>query len=456
MLFQRLKTPGLAHHSYVLECGPGEVIVVDPRRDIFEYLALARAAEANIAYVLETHRQEDFEYGSAALAELTGARIVTGAHALFGRSDVRLREGEALEIGATRIVVLETPGHTPESVCYAVYREDAGGKCWGVFTGDTLFVSETGRTDLSDPSRTAQNAGLLYDAVHAKLAPLGEQALIFPAHGSGSACGGNIAERDDSTLGIERATNPVFTRTRADFIAHKVSEKLPRPPYFSHMERVNLEAGRPLKWPPLAKMLPPQEFDQRMREGVVIDTRPPDAFAAAHVPGAYNVWLGGLATFAGWIADETAKIFLVVPSPQTVEDAILSLARIGIDNIEGVLAGGIANWREQGLPISETPTLSAEQAAKWREEDKVPILDVRDQHEWEEGHIPGALHTYVGELERQPPRLPKDRPLVVHCSVGNRSGVAVSMLERQGFTRVYNMLGGMKAWRSLALPVERP
>jgi hydroxyacylglutathione hydrolase len=388
---------------------------------------------------------------------VTGASIVTGEHELFGRSDLRLKDGAQLKAGNTRFVALHTPGHTPESVCYAVYREDAGERCWALFSGDALFVGETGRTDLADPARTAQNAGLLYDALHAKIAPLGDQALLYPAHGSGSACGGNIAERDESTLGIEKGTNPAFTKSREEFIRHKLSEKLPRPPYFRHMEKVNLEGGRPLPSLQRVALLPPREFERSSKLGIVVDTRSPDAFASAHIPGSYNVWLGGLATFGGWLADEGTPVFLVVDAPGEVETAVLSLARVGIDSISGVLAGGIAEWREQGLPIAEFGTTSAREAAQWKKRGEALMLDVRDEHEWSEGHIPGALHVYVGHLEDSLGELEpaKGKRLVVHCSVGNRAGLAASMLHRHGVGNVYNMLGGISAWRSLNLPLER-
>ncbi|HEX7587574.1 MAG TPA: MBL fold metallo-hydrolase, partial [Anaerolineae bacterium] len=232
MFFQRLKTPGLGHNSYVLGCGDGLAVVIDPRRDVDDYLRLARKNGLSIAYVLETHRQEDFEFGSRTLAQMTGAKIVGGNNALFGEMDAKLEDDEELKVGTTRFVALETPGHTPESMSYAVYVKDAADKCWGVFTGDALFVGDTGRTDLPDPAKTGENAGILYDSIHRKIAPLGDQTLLFPAHGAGSACGGNISERDDSTLGIEKGTNAVFCKSRRDFVAYKLAEKMARPPYF--------------------------------------------------------------------------------------------------------------------------------------------------------------------------------------------------------------------------------
>lgn len=455
MFFQRLKTPGLGQNSYILGCGDGLAVVIDPRRDVDDYLRLARENDLSIAYVLETHRQEDFEFGSRTLAQMTGARIVSGSGAQFGETDVKLEDEEELKVGTTRIVALETPGHTPESMSYAVYVKDSGDKCWGVFTGDTLFVGETGRTDLSDPEKAGENAGILYDSIHAKIAPLGDHTLLYPAHGAGSACGGNISERDDSTLGIEKGTNPVFSKSRRDFVAHKLSVKMARPPYFLHMEEVNRLPGRPLKWPSTFQVLQPSEFQHRMEEGLVIDTRSPEAFAAAHIPGAYNIWLDGVPAFGGWVADENTRIFLVADGREAMEFAVMSLARIGIDSVAGILAGGMEGWRDEGLPIESIATTSASETANWMQEGRVHVLDVRDEYEWDEKHIPGAVHHYVGHLEDTLPQLPKDSDIVVHCNVGHRSGVAASILKRNGFTRIHNMLGGITAWENLGLPLEK-
>lgn len=454
MFFQRIKTKGLGHNAYVLGCGAGLAVVVDPRRDVDEYVRIARDNQLRIAYVLETHRQEDFEFGSRNLADLTGARIVAGTHALFGTADVRLADSEVLTVGSTRLVALATPGHTPESMCYAVYPGDTGNTCWAVFTGDTLFVGDTGRTDLTDPALTGDNAGLLYDSVHARLAPLGPQALLLPAHGSGSACGGNISDRDDSTLGIEQATNPVFTRSRQQFIDLKVGEHLPRPPYFRHMEQVNLAGGRALPGAKHELVLDPEQFNARVKDGILIDTRAPDAFAGAHIPGSYNIWLNGLSTFGGWIADKNDAVLLVVEQPAQVATAVAALARVGIDGVAGILVKGVEAWRESGLPIDSLGTTSAEQVAQWMAHGPLYVLDVRDDMEWEEAHIPGANHVYVGLLEEQLPQVPKDSRIVVHCSVGNRSGLAASILRRHGFTDVYNMLGGLTAWKNKKLPLH--
>ena len=455
MFFQRLKTPGLGQNSYVLECGDGLAVVIDPRRDVDDYLHLARGNDLSIAYVLETHRQEDFEFGSRTLAQMTGARIVGGNHPLFGETDVKLEDNEELKVGTTRFVALATPGHTPESLSYAVYVEDAGGKCWGVFTGDALFVGDTGRTDLPDPDKTGENAGILYDSIHRKIAPLGDHTLLYPAHGAGSACGGNISERDDSTLGIEKGTNPVFTKSRRDFVAHKLTERMARPPYFRHMEEVNLLPGRPLMWPSAFQILQPGEFQHRMKEGLVIDTRSPEAFAAAHIPGAYNIWLDGVPAFGGWVADENTRIFLVADGLAAMELAVMSLARIGIDTVAGILANSMEGWRDAGLPIESIATTSAPETANWMQQGGVHVLDVRDEYEWNEKHIPGAVHRYVGHLADNPPPLPRDAEIVVHCNVGNRSGVAASLLKRSGFTRIHNMLGGIAAWEKLGLPLEK-
>lgn len=454
MLFERIKTPGIAHVSYLIG-DSREAAVVDPRRDVDEYLEVARQHGHALRYVIVTHRQEDFELGAAELARRVGAKVVTGRHELFGHGDLRLGPGEELRVGRLRLRALHTPGHTPESMSYAVFAPEQPDKAWGVFTGDTLFVGETGRTDLSDPRRTAENAALLWDSVHQQLAPLGDQTLLFPAHGAGSVCGGNIAERDQSTIGLERTYNPVFTSPKQAFARRKAQEGMPRPPYFSHMEEVNLGGGRPLRREPTAvPLLDAKAFASEMGQALVIDAREPEAWAGGHIPGSLNIWRAGLPMFGGWVTEPSSRVLLVVPRPEDTDDAVLALARIGVDGVEGVLAGGFAAWRDAGLAIETTATISPRALAKDLE--RVAVLDVREPSELEEtGAIPGAINVYVGHLEERLPEVRRrleDVPVAVTCSVGHRAGLAVSILRKHGLTRVMNLLGGMTAWSALKLP----
>lgn len=457
MFFQRIKTPGLAHVAYLLG-DEGEAVVVDPRRDVDEYLELARNQKLTIKYVLETHRQEDFVIGSMEIAEKTGAKIVSLDHPLFGHSDIRLRDGEELKLAGFTLRALHTPGHTPESTCYAVYLKDLPHVAWGVFTGDTLFIGETGRTDLTDPKKTRENAAILYDVIHEKLVPLGDQTLLFPAHGSGSVCGGNIAERDQSTIGLERASNPVFTKTRDEMIEGKLTERIPRPPYFKLMEKVNLRGGAPVaKKMDQVPLLQPKKFAGESKQGVILDAREPEAFAGGHIPGSYSLWKGGLAVFGGWLLDQTTPVYLVLAEMSHLKDALFALARQGADEVAGVLAGGFEAWRDAGLPIEHSGTISPRELSESL--DRYVVLDVRDDSEFEsEGHIAGAAHLYVGyldtHLERVQKALASKDTVVTVCSVGHRASLAASILKRRGY-RVKNLLGGMTAWQKLGLPVEK-
>jgi hydroxyacylglutathione hydrolase len=458
MFFQRIKTPGLAHNAYLLG-DKEQAILVDPRRDIDDYLKIARENDLLIKYVVETHRQEDFVIGSKEVAERTGAKIVSLDHSLFGHSDIRLADGEKLTIGGLVLQALHTPGHTPESTCYAVFLSKIPDRAWGVLTGDTLFIGETGRTDLTDPKKTREHAGMLFDAVHAKLAPLGDQTLLWPAHGSGSVCGGNIADRDESTIGLERPCNPVFTKPRSEFVEAKLRERIPRPPYFSLMEKLNLKGGIPVaKQPAAVKMLDAKKFASESKQGIVFDGRDPEAFAAGHIPGSYGLWLEGMAIFGGWLANQTAPVFLVLNEISQLEKAVLSLARLGVDAVEGVLAGGFDAWRDAGQPIAMSGTIAPRELDDTRKDHIV--LDVRDDTEFEEeGHIPDARHLYVGYVEehlgRLEPEVPTQARVVLVCSVGHRAGLAASMLQRNGYKHVTNLLGGMTAWNKLELETKK-
>lgn len=454
MFFARIKTPGIAHNAYILG-SKGIAVVIDPRRDVDEYFQIARKNKLQIKYVLETHRQEDFVLGSDQIREVTKAQVVSGKHKYSAHSDIYLDDDESIEIGDLTFRCLYTPGHTPESVSYACFMKEKPSSAWAVFTGDALFIGEAGRTDLPDPDKTAENAAILYDSIQNKILPLGDQTLLYPAHGSGSVCGGNIADYDESTIGFERTYNPAFLHSKDQFIEDKVKERIPRPPYFRLMEKLNLRGGIKLsKNHEAIPTLTPKDFEREHKRGIVIDTRLPEAFAGGHIPGSYSIWLEGLPVFGGWIADDELPVFLVLEKPEDLKNAFLSLQRIGVDNISGVLAGGFEAWRDAGLEIQMSGTLSV--MSESLQHGVMPILDVRDITEFEEGHIKNSKHAYVGflpEMENIKNQIDPELPLVVTCGVGHRASVAVSILLRKGYKNLYNLLGGTTAWKKLDMPL---
>jgi len=454
MKLRRFETPGIAHFAYLL-ADEGVGVLVDPRRDVDEYLDVAREMGVRVDYVLETHRHEDFVMGSTHLAERTGAKVVNGQHDCFGRGDLRLVDGDTFSVGSLTLEALHTPGHTPESMCWVVRTEETPDQAWGVFTGDTLFFGGTGRSDLPDADRAVENAGRIHDAVHEKLAPLGDATLVLPAHGPGSVCGSGMAARPLSTIGAERRYNPVFLRGREEFAKAKGAERLPRPPYFRRMEELNLRGGRAPWSASEVPLLSPGQLAERPADATLIDTREPEAYAGAHVPGAYAVWMGGLPIFGGWIASHEDPVYVYTSSPEEIDAALLHLMRIGIDDVRGVLRGGFSSWRGSGRPMASSGAVFPKRLAETR--DEVTLLDVREPDEFAGGHIEGARNVYVGHLESKLDELglEKDAPIVVTCGVGHRAAVGVSVLERAGFRDVRNLLGGMKAWMALDLAVAR-
>lgn len=450
MIFETFKTPGIAHNSYLL-ASSNKGIVIDPRRDIQVYLDSASEHGISIEFIFETHRQEDFVMGSKALKEATNAKIVGSDHENFSHCDIQLQDWEFMKIEDFKIQALHTPGHTPESLCYAFYQKDKE-ECWAVFTGDTVFIGDTGRTDLPGKEKTAKNAALQFDVIHDKILPLGPQTLLYPAHGAGSVCGKNIADFDASTLGFEKTYNPVFTLTRKEFIEHKVHERIPRPPYFRQMEKLNLEGG--LETSRLAPIfLAPKVFADKSKNGVIIDTRLPEAFASAHLPNSYSIWLEGLPAFAGYLLGPETPIYLVLEREEDAEKAITHLSRIGLDNVCGILKN-FESWRNAGLDYESASVISPRELQQNLND--FFILDVREITEYEDqGHIPGATHVFVGDLSRVMDKIPKDKSIVVTCGVGHRASFALSILQRSGRKSIYNLIGGMRAWTTLNLPVTK-
>ncbi len=454
MIFHRLKSEGIAHNSYIIGSGR-EAAVIDPRRDCEVYLDLARQHGLKIRSIFETHRNEDYAIGSTELRQRTGAEIYHGP-GLQWKYGVTLGDGQEFGIGRLRLKALHTPGHTDESMSYVVTDDTAIQVPLLVFTGDALFVNEIGRTDLYGREEAPRLAGCLYDSIFNKLLPLGDGVIICPAHGAGSVCGKNIANRDESTIGIEKTRNPwLKIKNREEFIKIKTTERLERPRYFRQMEIYNLEGPPLLGNLPSPEPLTPAQFIERMERGaVVVDTSFPPAFGGAHIKGAYSIWLDGLPAFGGWVLPYDKPILLVPESNRDIETAVRHLVRVGYDQIEGYLYGGIEEWYDTGYPIEQLPLLSVNELhERLSKQDDIVVLDVREEDEWEEGHLEGATRIYVGQLEEKLDDVPRGKEIAVMCTVGHRAGMASSILLREGFKGVHNILGGVGAWIKAGYPV---
>jgi hydroxyacylglutathione hydrolase len=452
MIFERIKSEGIAHNSYLIG-SKSDAAVIDPRRDCQIYVELAQQHGLKIKHIFETHRNEDYVIGSLELNNLTRAEIYHGP-GLEWKYGNTLRDSQEFQVGGLGLTAIHTPGHTDESMSYTVTDFSSGEATVMVFTGDALFVGDVGRTDLYGPKEASRLASNLYDSIFNKLLPLGDGAILCPAHGAGSVCGLNIANRDESTLGIERAQNPLLQKGRDDFIKYKMAEQPERPYYFRRMEKYNLEGPPLLGCMPLPSPLTPTEFQEGIAKGaVVVDTSEPAAFGGAHIKGAYSIWLEGLPVFAGWVLSYDTPILLVLEDQSHLERAVRYLIRAGYDQITGYLKDGTEGWYNAGFPTESLPLLSVHQLKdKIDRGEELLVLDTRGQDEWDSGHIKGSLHIYVGHLEQRLAEVPRDRPVAVICNVGHRAGLGASILLRAGYQDIYNVLGSVKAWVAAGFP----
>jgi hydroxyacylglutathione hydrolase len=453
MLLQTVKSEIVSHLSYIV-ASKGEAFVVDPRRDCDVYVDIAQGWGAQIRHIFETHRNEDYVIGSIELARLTGAKIHHG-QGLPWKYGETLRDGEEFKIGLLRVTALHTPGHSPDSTCYTLYDSESGDKPVLVFTGDTLFVGDVGRTDFLGAENTAMMSGKLYDGLHGKLLPLGDGVVVLPGHGYGSVCGGTIGEREISTIGAERAMNPMLRLSREHFIARKVGERHETSPYFKVMERYNLE-GPPIPGHvPVPPALKPSEFKAAVARGApVIDTRLPPAFGGAHIAGSYSLPPTRLSN-AGWVVPVEMEVLLVVDDAEALDYAVRNLYRMGYTNFAGYLAGGLEAWYKEGNPLSTVELIGCQQLKDMTEKEKPVIVDVRRYSEWDEGHIEGAKHIYLGRLPERLGEIPTDKPVVLQCKTGTRSSFAASILLKAGRKQVYNLLGGIDAWKKLGYTLTK-
>ncbi len=453
MFLEMLRAEGLAALSYVI--GDGEhAAVIDPQRDCERYIDIAHRNGARVSHIFETHRNEDYVVGSLDLAGRTGAAIHHGRNFDFDYGE-GVGDRTEFQLGDLRLVVLETPGHTDESISIVAYDTAfSADEAVAVFTGDALFIGDVGRTDFY-PDRAEEVAGLLYDSLHRKLLPLGDQVLLYPAHGAGSVCGSGMASREFSTLGYERQHNPRLQLSRDEFIDYKVNEHHYQPPYFREMEQANKE-GRRLTARPTPKPVGAEQIAEAMSAGLVlVDVRSPEAVCGAHIPGSLAIPLPMLSAFAGWYLPYDRPLGLVVHDYQELETAVRHLLRLGFERIEVFLDEGLHAWEISGRDYDTIPAIHARELKQRIESgDEFTLLDVRSLDEWRQGRLPGAVHIYVGELDQKREQVPADRPIVTFCGSGQRALVAASVLKQKGFEDVAVCLGSMAACRAIGCPIQ--
>ena len=466
MIFKQFYLPCLAHASYLIgDEAAGTAAVIDPQRDTDHYIAFAAEHRLTIRHVFLTHLHADFVAGHLELRDRVGATIYLGAAAKAGYAFTPLHDGQAVEFGNVRLKILETPGHTPESISILVYdlRADAAADAppCAVLTGDTLFIGDVGRPDLraSLGWSAVDLGGMLFDSLHHKLLALPDQSLVYPAHGAGSLCGKSLSKETFSTLGEQRRSNYALQpMSKEAFIQVVTADQPDAPAYFTYDAVLNSEE-RPTLDQTLAHVNPMTLDDVLALQEVgaqILDTRDAGEFAAAHLKGSINIGLGGqYATWAGTVLDREHPI-VIVADPGRENEAATRLGRIGFDHVVGYLQDGLHSLQSRPELTATTERISAPFAAELLASGQPPLaVDVRTPRERLQKNIAGSVSVPLNHLAENLEALPKDRSLLVYCAGGYRSSLAASLLQRAGFNRVSEIAGGIVGWETANLPVEK-
>jgi glyoxylase-like metal-dependent hydrolase (beta-lactamase superfamily II)/rhodanese-related sulfurtransferase len=439
----------------------GVAAVIDPQRDVDIYLDAATSKNWRIEYIIETHLHADFVSGHRELAERTGAQIYLGAGSGAEFTHVAVKDGDEIQFGQCRLRLLHTPGHTLESICILMNDRGDPARPAAVFSGDTLFVGDVGRPDLSPTHTPQQLAALMYRSIHEKLLPLPDDTEIFPAHGAGSLCGRQMSSESSSTIGKQRQSNyALLARTTEEFV-HLLTDNLPaRPEYFARDADLNRCGAAPLSDLLRLPALTAPEVRRLQNEGaIVVDTRPAMQFAVAHVPGSVHIALTGqYASWAARILGLDTPLIIVGEDPEHVRESQMRLARVGIENVAGYLAVGVAGWIENGFELDYIPQITVQDFVELRnqEPDRIAVLDVREPGEVASGVIENSLAIPLGKLGSRLAELNRKKLLVVHCKGGYRSSIATSILQRAGFRDIANLIGGFDAWKAAGLAYVLP
>ncbi len=458
MYFNQIAVSGLGCFSYVIGCpGAKAMAVVDPKRDVQDYLDISREEGMRITHIFNTHVHADHVSGDQELRSATDADIYIHESAPVEYRHKDLADGDVFEIGAAKIQVLHTPGHTPNAVSLLVTDTVRSPDPQMLLTGDLLFVGDIGRPDLAGEEILEEQIKNLYHSLYVKLSDYPDHLEVFPAHGEGSLCGRGMSAKKSSTLGYERRANPMLRFPSFDAFRTEVMAVFPvRPKSFSHIIQTNLKGAPTLDACPMDKRLDPQQFEEMMAHGAkIIDVRNSAAFGGFHIPGSINIGFEKqLANWVGMVVDPHSEIILVVDEPGDYDRMVTELHRIGYDLIFGYLSGGIMAWLMSGRPVDQLEQTSPQQLAERLKKGGIRIIDVRMPSEWESGHIEQAEHFPLSEiLENRLPAAKRDEELVVQCRSGYRANIAASILRRAGFSKVKSLAGGTFAWSNAGFPL---
>jgi len=458
MYFNQISVDGMGCLSYAIGCPRAKAMaVVDPKRDVQDYLTIAREEGMQITHVFNTHLHADHISGDQELQLATGADIYIHESAPVEYRHKALKVGDTFELGAAKIEVLHTPGHTPNSISLLVTDKARSEEPQMLLTGDLLFVGDIGRPDLPGAEILDEQVENLYQSLYVKLADYPDHLEIFPAHGEGSLCGRGMSAKKSSTLGYERRANPMLGFPSFEAFKAEVMSAFPvRPKSFSHIIQTNLQGAATLDACPIDKSLTPKQFEEMMADGaVIIDARDSAAFGGFHIPGSINIGFEKqLANWVGMVVEPNAEIILVVDDREDYDRMVTELHRIGYDLIFGYLSGGIMAWLMSGRAVEQLEQTSPQQLKSQLEKSKIRIIDVRTPAEWSGGRIKWAEHFPLSDiLDDNFPKAEKGEELVLQCGSGYRSNIAASIMKQAGYAKVKSLAGGIFAWSNAGFPV---
>lgn len=471
MLLKRIYDESLAQASYLIGCpATGEALVVDPNRDVAQYVKAAADEDLTITHVTETHIHADFVSGSRELAKVTGAELLLSdeggpdwKYAFAKEADARLlHDGDTFMVGNLKFEVLHTPGHTPEHISFLVTDTPATDKPMGAVTGDFVFVGDVGRPDLLEKAAKIvgtmeAGARTLYRSLN-RFKQLPDYLQIWPGHGAGSACGKALGAVPFSTLGYEKIANWGFGAATEDEFVEMVLAGQPEPPkYFAEMKRINKEGPRLLGGFHRPRLLSADSISALLRDRkMIVDTRKADAFAAGHIPGTINIPINkSFTTWAGWLVPFHTEFYLI--ADDGIDESVRDLAMIGLDQVAGYFnTDVVSKWAaSSGQELETIQQIDASELASRMRNGEVTVIDVRGHAEWEGGHIPGVDNIPVGYINDRLAEVPASKPVVVQCQSGSRSAIAASVLQASGIKNVINLTGGISEWIAQDLPLER-